>query len=96
MKNKEIENLKNEYFECACHCNDHLMIACLNREDNELYIQMHLLPHKNIFRRMWLAVKYIFGYRSKFGDYEEFIFNNDDAERLIAILKELKKYEKRN
>ena len=36
-------------------------------------------------------MKYIFGYRSRFGDFEEFIFNPNDAERLEKIVEFLKK-----
>jgi len=36
------------------------------------------------------GIKYIFGYRSRFGAFEEFIFNPDDVEKIERVVTYLK------
>ena len=47
------------------------------------------LPDK-FLKRVWSAIKYIFGYRSKYGHFDEFIFNKEDSDKLQKIVNHLK------
>lgn len=40
---------------------------------------------KNIFKRIFTAIKYIFGYKSKYGHFDEFIFKHQDKNKLQEI-----------
>lgn len=91
MIDYKFENLKNEYYECACGSLEHLLVAVLDKEDNELHFEFHLCQYRNFFKRIWVAIKYIFGYKSRFGCFDTFILRNEDAERLIAMLEKLEK-----
>lgn len=42
-------------------------------------------------RRIINAIKYIFGYRSRYGHFDEFIFQKKDAHKLVKIAKHLDK-----
>jgi len=53
-------------------------------EYKEVYLHVHLNKHK-FFKRLWYGIRYIFGYTSRFGDWEEFIFKQEDADRLRTI-----------
>lgn len=37
------------------------------------------------------GIKYIFGYRSMFGDFDEFIFKKEDVHKLERVVEFLKK-----
>lgn len=76
-----------ELFLCECGSAEHQLIVT---KDNEfIYFQFHLamLPW---WRRLVLGVKYILGYRSKYGDFDEIVFNPESAHRLGATLLSLR------
>jgi len=54
-----------------------------------LYAHVHL-NKKSFFQRLKYAVQYLLGRQSRFGAFEEFIFNPDDAERLQKAVDYLK------
>ena len=63
--------MKQETVISTCDCSDEAHIITLNlwgEEDiSELYIGVQLNPSLGIFKRIWVALKYILGKRSKFG-----------------------------
>ena len=50
----------------------------------------NLKPERNVLKRIIHAVKYIFGHRSAYGDFDEFIFNPKDADRLQSVVDHLR------
>jgi hypothetical protein len=54
-----------------------------------LYVHVHL-NKKPFLQRVLYAIKYIFGRQCRFGAFDEFIFNPDDAERLQSVVNYLK------
>lgn len=84
---------KQELFICACHNVEHQLIISYSTEDDfrEAYCSVHLKPERNIFKRTWRALMYIFGYRSIYGDFNEFIFKPEDADKLQKVVDYLKR-----
>lgn len=74
---------------CACHSFDHQIFLWSEKEfnDNTLYLYIHLTTHKNFFQRLWAGLKYAFGYRSRFGAWDEFIFTPESEKELYTYLK---------
>lgn len=70
---------------------EHQLIFSYFPEDNEVYMAVHLIPEYNIWKRIWTAIKYIFGYKSRYGHFDEFIFDKSDADRLQKIVDFLKR-----
>jgi hypothetical protein len=58
-------------------------------DDNQMYTSVYLNHYQNIFKRIWIAMKYVFGYRSKYGHWDCFIMQPKDAERLRSLLDRL-------
>lgn len=83
---------KQELFICACNSMEHQLIMsyCTDEEYKEVYCSVHLKPERNLFKRIWKAIKYIFGHRSIYGDFDEFIFKPEDADRLQEVVNRLK------
>ena len=82
-------NKETIIFICACHSFDHQIIFSVVEIESlspEMIVSVHLKTYKNIFKRIWVAVKYVFGYKSKYGDWDEFIFKMDDLEDLKNFL----------
>ena len=82
----------NELFICQCCNTEHQLIFQYfpNDEDKEVYVSVHLTPEYNIWKRIWMAIKYIFGYKCMYGHFDEFIFKKSDADKLQKIVDYLK------
>jgi len=81
---------KPELFICECHSTNHQLVFMYDDDDNRTYVHVYLTTWKNPFRRIWVALKYIFGYKSRYGAWDEFILNPKDVVRLKEHLDKLK------
>lgn len=81
----EIKDLKREIFICECGDIEHQYSFWYDEEDNELWFEPHLVIHP-WYRRIWIGIKYIFGYKTKYGSWDSIILNNDDLPRLKEFL----------
>jgi len=81
----------DEYFECDCHSPEHTLK--FEFDDDEkfplIFISVFLseLPWR---KRLVEAVKYVFGYKCRYGHFEEFILKKEDCDRLIEIVGKLR------
>lgn len=66
--------MEKEILTCVCSSVQHQIVIRYETDENQVYANIYLadLP---IGKRILNAVKYIFGYKSKYGDFEEFIFD---------------------
>ena len=79
MKEKEIHI-------CNCNSLEHQLMFWWDNEDKKLYSYIHLKTDKNFFQRLWHGLKYTFGYKSRFGAWDEFIFSDETEESLLKYL----------
>lgn len=85
--------MEHELFVCKCENVEHQAVFTYfpeDEDDREIYMSVHLIPESNIFKRIWVAVKYIFGHRSMYGHFDEFIIKQEDAHKLEKLLRYLK------
>lgn len=82
--------MERQLFICQCENTEHQLIFSYFSDDPEVYVTIHLKPERSIFKRIKNAVKYIFGHRSRFGDFDEFLFKKEDADRLQVVVNRLK------
>lgn len=61
-----------------------------NDADGDVYMEIHLTP-QGFWQRVVNGFKYIFGHRSKYGDFDEMILKKEDAWKLEKIVEYLKK-----
>lgn len=82
----------HELFVCECNNTEHQLIFSHFEDDEarKVYVSVHLTPEWNIWKRIKMAIKYIFGYKCRYGHFDEFIFNPNDAERLQKVVDFLK------
>ena len=79
--------MENQFFICRCNSLEHL--AVFTADDEFVYLEIRLIPERNIFKRIRSAALYIFGHKSNYGEFDEFIFNPDDKEKLLKIAESL-------
>ena len=107
MKNKN--NIKEkstiELLICECHSTDHQFILIYEYDEEKdengnivkkipmCYVHINLTDYKNFWQRVKYGIKYIFGYKSRYGAFDEFIFNTEDAPKLQRLVDYLKEQE---
>ena len=72
---------------CKCESYEHHLIFDYDEDSKEVYVAVNLIPHKNILKRLWIAIKYVFGYKSRFGQYDEFMLKPEELKKIAGILK---------
>ena len=78
-----------EFFECACGGDEHTLRFIVDTKDKELYASVYLNNYRSIWQRVWVAVKYVFGYKCKYGHWDNWILNPEDAVRLKQMLERM-------
>jgi len=68
-----------EFVICSCNHSDHLII--LNYDGNYCSIEVHLSPLP-FFKRLINGIKYIFGFRSRYGDFDEIMIDREKATKI--------------
>lgn len=98
-------NLHSEFFDCQCISCEHTLRFMYFEE--ELETEKHISQTANLYltiqldkypwyKRIWMGIKYIFGYRCKYGYYNEWIMHPDDIPRLKALLDKFEKFYEEN
>jgi hypothetical protein len=89
--NRKLE--EKEILLCRCHSSEHQILVNYDEDDKMLYLSIHLTK-RNFLKRLKYGLKYIFGYHCKYGHWDEFIFNENDADKLQAMADALKTIQK--
>lgn len=79
----------HEYFECLCESNEHLVRVNYfvdEFEEDGIYVDIHLNSYEPWYKRIWLSLKYIFGYNCKYGHWDSWILKRADAEKFRDLL----------
>lgn len=90
----KIEKLEKEmethYFECQCYSVEHTLRFIYDPMYNEICTEVFLGQHRNIFKRIWIAIKYVFGYKCRYGHFDNFMMKSEDCQKLIGLLERVK------
>jgi hypothetical protein len=93
-------NPECEYFSCICESNEHALVVKLwdfsepeggDPLDVELSFDVFLCQHRSFWQRVWAAVRYVFGYRCRFGHFESATLKYEDADRLLELIHNYKR-----
>ena len=91
----------NYYFdayECQCSSSEHIITFKFDNNSKdwppELFGEIHLCQSNGFFKRLWHAVKFVFGYKSKYGNFDTFIFKPEDLPHLRNLFDEFEKAQK--
>lgn len=81
--------MERRIFICMCNNLEHQVAFWYDEEENLLYIEPRLVTHRNFFKRLWVGLKYTFGYKSRFGEFDEVILDLENQKKLRDMLNEL-------
>ena len=86
---------KPEYFECRCSTPEHTLRFWFDDDEEFPCVYASVfLDNDPWHKRVWRGIKYILGYKCRYGHFNEFLLRPEDADRLIAILEALKNAKK--
>jgi len=80
--------MEQKLFICSCFSPEHQVIFTWDGDD--FYLTFHL-SEKRFLKRVFLGIKYIFGYKSKYGNFDEIIFKESDKQEIIDLIKKSQK-----
>jgi hypothetical protein len=72
----------------SCCSVEHQIVITLNK--GIVTVQVHLVTYRDFFKRFWLGLKYAFGYKSKYGDWDEIVLDETHIEQLEEVIAYLK------
>ena len=78
---------------CQCHSVEHqISFSWIEYKEleGEVYMEIHL-SKLSFWDRLKHGIKYIFGYRCMYGDFDEVILKKEDVHKLERIVEFLKK-----
>ena len=87
---KQVSDEWQETFICQCSSIQHQVRFYIYDED-ELGVQAHLVTHRNFFKSLWVGLRYAFGYRSRFGEWDDMLMGVKDQETLYRVLHTMKR-----
>jgi len=79
--------MKDEIIICECSSAEHQMVLHFDDDKDlgrQVFVEMHLVPLV-WYKRLWLGIKYIFGYKCKYGNFEEAILSPKHARQVYDI-----------
>ena len=84
--------MKDEIIICDCSSAEHQMVLCFD-DDKDLgrmvFVEIHLVPLV-WYKRLWLGIKYIFGYKCCYGNFEEIILSPKHARQVYKLYRFLR------
>ncbi len=76
--------MKDELIICDCNSAEHQMVLRFDEEDKMVYVEIHLVPLA-WYKRLWHGIKYIFGYKCCYGNFEELILSPKHARQIYGL-----------
>ena len=83
---------RRELIVCRCSDISHQMVACFDEDEtngNQVWVYYHL-ESESFLDRLKTAVKHLFGFKSKYGDFGEFIIDESNIDKFEEIVKFVK------
>ena len=73
------------HIDCNCGSAEHQFSFVY---DEDVWLEVHLSQCLNIFQRLYHAIKFIFGYRCRYGNWDCILVDKTDRERIIKFLED--------
>ena len=72
---------------CKCHSLEHTIHFSHSKEEQEVYVHIYLNEYPNVFKRIWVGLKYMFGYTSRYGHWDEVMLSVEQIQQLADHVK---------
>lgn len=72
---------------CECNSSEHQLIFIKDHEDDEVWVETHLVTYRGFFKRLWVGIRYAFGYKSKYGNFDCVLIKPEDRQKISEFIK---------
>jgi len=86
-----------KYVTCDCFSDEHTLrfqyMYSKNEQkikQHEIYTSVFLNNYNGFFKRLWIAIKYVFGYKCKYGHWDCFIGGESKIKELQSFFNNIK------
>ena len=83
---------ETEVIICECSSMEHQAKFYYEKPDGVPYdlfaVLIHLNSGRGFFYRLWYGLKYIFGFKSRYGAWDELLIGKEDRKKLYEFLKD--------
>lgn len=80
-----------EHINCECHHPEHAFNLTFDKKDGDLFLTI-FLSNGRWYKRIVPALKFIFGYKSRFGHFDEVQIDPNKRSQLFEIIKKFKEH----
>lgn len=80
-----VEN-EDFFYSCSCYSPEHTMHWFVDPESGEIHTEIFLNTPDIWWKRVWVGIKYIFGYKSRYGHWDSFLLRHEDHDRVRKML----------
>lgn len=84
--------MKDEIIICDCSSAEHQLVLRFDDDKDlgrQVFVEIHLVPLV-WYKRLWLGIKYIFGYKCCYGNFEEMILSPKHARQIYGLYRFLR------
>ena len=74
------------HIDCVCGSAEHILRFMYDEDEKEVYTDVQLRQYRNVFKRVWVALKYVCGYTSRYGVWDCTLLEKEGIEVLHAFL----------
>lgn len=78
--------MERKIFVCECYSLEHQVAFWYDEGEKWLYIQPRLVTHRNLFKRLWVGIRYAFGYKCRFGEWDDIILDDKSQQKLLEMI----------
>ena len=87
-QNKAKDTSLDEIYICCCHSQEHQFHLWAEKGFDLISITISLTNYKNFFKRILVAIGYVFGYKSRNGNFDSISLTKEDAISLVNSINE--------
>lgn len=70
---------------CQCSSDEHHLVYRFDPDERTIYTSVYLHQYRGFWKRVWVAVKYVFGYQSKYGAWDCVDMGPEQVKQLHAL-----------
>ena len=74
-----------KHFECKCYSPEHRLTFFYNIDDG-LMASIFLNEYRRWYQRIWVAIKFVFGYKCRYGHWDTFMMKEEDYDGFIQLI----------
>lgn len=71
-----------EHYVCSCGSLEHTFVFSYDNEEKELVLSVYLNQYRSFFQRLLVALKYVLGYKCKYGHWDTVLLSTEETQKL--------------